>query len=93
MKKGKAPRDNGIENKAWRLMLREIEEVMAQLMKKIRKERGIPRGWNKGVICPILKKGKKEEIKNYRGVTLMNTAYKIYTNMLNKRLKKEVEKN
>jgi len=31
-------------------------------------------------------------MKNYRGVTLMDTAYKIYANILNKRLKKEVER-
>jgi len=31
-------------------------------------------------------------VKNYRGVTLMDTAYKIYANILNERLKKEVEK-
>ena len=92
MKKGKAPGDNGIENEAWRLMPKEIGEVLASLIKKIWREGRVPKGWNKGVICPILKKGKKEEVKNYRGVTLMDTAYKIYANILNERLKKEMEK-
>lgn len=90
LKKRKAPGENGIENEAWRLMPKEIGEVMARLIKKIWKEGGIPGDWNRGVISPIFKKGKKEEVRNYRGVTLMDTAYKIYANILNKRLKQEV---
>jgi len=93
LKKRKAPGENGIENEAWRLMPKEIGEVMARLFKKIWKEGGIPEDWNRGVISPIYKKGKKEEVRNYRGVTLMGTAYKIYANILNKRLKKEVGEN
>ena len=65
---------------------------MAKEKKKIWREGGIPEDWNRGIIYPIYKKGNKEETRNYRGVTLMDTAYKIYANMLNKRLKKEVEK-
>lgn len=72
-------------------MPREIE-VLAELIKKIWKEGGIPDEWNKGMISPIYKKGEKSEVKNYRGVTLMDTAYKIYANILNERLKKEIEK-
>lgn len=44
------------------------------------------------MISPIYKKGEKNDVKNYRGVTLMDTAYKIYANVLNERLKKEAER-
>lgn len=47
--------------------------------------------WNKGMIYPIFKKGEKSDVKNYRGIILMDTAYKIYANILNEKLKKEVE--
>ena len=91
LKKGKAPGENGIENEAWRLMPKEIEALMS-LINKIWKEGGIPEAWNRGVISPIYKKGEKKEVRNYRGVTLMDTAYKIYAGLMNERLKEEVEK-
>ena len=52
---------------------------------------GIPEGRKKGTICPIFKKGDKDEAKNYRPITLMDSGYKLYTNMLGKMLKEEIE--
>lgn len=86
LKKGKAPGEDGIENEAWRLMPKEIGEVMWKLLSNIWKNGDIPDDWNKGMICPIFKKGEKSDVKNYRGITLMDSAYKIYANILNERL-------
>ena len=43
-----------------------------------------------GVIQQIFKREKKEA-RNYRGVTLLNTAYKICASILNDKLIKELE--
>ncbi|XP_025074790.1 uncharacterized protein LOC112552838 [Pogonomyrmex barbatus] len=93
LKKGKVPGENDIENEAWRLMPKEIGETFVMLLNKIWKGGGIPQEWNNGLISPIYKRGEKNEVTNYRGVTLMDTAYKIYAKVLNERLKKEMEKN
>lgn len=51
--------------------------------------RGIAKGVE--VIVPIRKKGKGDEVVDYRGVTIMPTLDKIYTAALTERLRGEVE--
>lgn len=40
---------------------------------------------------PLHKRGDKEKVENYRGITLLCTAYKIYAEILRKRLEKKTE--
>lgn len=44
-----------------------------------------------GIIVPIYKREDKDVLGNYKGVTLLNTAYKIFAETLNERIIKEVE--
>jgi len=80
LKRGKG--EAGIVNEAWRyipgLEAKEIGEGLWKLINNIWRRGGIPDDWNKGIINPIYKRGEKSEINNYRGITLMDTAYKIY---------------
>ena len=44
-----------------------------------------------GIIVPLYKKGDPNNPKNYRGITLMAMAYKMYTEVIRKRLVAEIE--
>lgn len=40
---------------------------------------------------PIVKKGEREKVDDYREVTLMLTLYKMYASVLTKKLREETE--
>jgi sorting nexin-29 len=42
----------------------------------------IPTEWNEAVIVPIFKKGDRKNCNNYRGISLLNSGYKIYAKVI-----------
>jgi len=73
-------------------MPKEIGEEIWKLVNGIWKGEGVSGDWNKEVISLIYKRGKRNELKNYRKITLIDTAYKIYANILYKKLEKKRKK-
>jgi hypothetical protein len=64
---------------------------MYQLITKIWTTEIIPENWNWSIICPIHKKGDVTICSNYRGISLLCVAYKIFSNILFNRLMPYVE--
>ena len=64
-------------------MTQKIQDLVLNILRFER----TPNEWNKSIICPIYKKGEKSECSNYRGISLLNTAYKILATVINNRLK------
>lgn len=92
MKKRKAPGEDGIPNEASIYGEDNIMEDLEGVLNKIWKgEENVPEEWKCGLVTPLYKKGEKEKAKNYRGITLMDTAYKIYAEILRNRLEEEME--
>ena len=46
---------------------------------------------SKELVINIHKKGTKSKCENYRGITLLPTAYKLFTNIIKNRLNEHVE--
>jgi hypothetical protein len=78
MKNGKAP---GIDNITMELIKNggpELLQRIFELLMQIWDQERMPEEWEIGIVCPIFKKGDCKEC-NYRGITLLNSTYKIFT--------------
>jgi sorting nexin-29 len=51
----------------------------------------LPAEWEEGIICPTYKKGDHLKCKNYRGITILDTVYKIFSKILSDRLRPKIE--
>jgi hypothetical protein len=51
-----------------------------------------PEERNMAVVSPMHKKGSRNDCSNYRGISLLNSCYKIYSKILNNRISKIAEK-
>jgi hypothetical protein len=51
----------------------------------------LPKDWMEGIICPIYKKGITTECSNYRPITLLNIANKIFAILLKNQLSEIVQ--
>ena len=92
LKRKKATGTDGIPNEAWIERTEQLRQELKICLNKVWKEGIFPEEWKTGIIKPIYKRGKKEEVSNYRGITLMEMGYKIYAEILRNRLDEQLEK-
>lgn len=91
LKKKKAPGVDGITNEVWMHGGNGLKSRMIDIIEKVWEGEAIPEDWKTAVIVPLHKKGDKENTNNYRGISLLSTAYKLYSEVILRRLEEEVE--
>jgi hypothetical protein len=66
--------------------VKEVRYFIFKVCQKMWLVEQIPRSWKEAVITPLHKKGDKTNCSNYRGISLLNTVYKVFSNVLLSRL-------
>jgi len=70
---------------------RKLKHRIYMLILKIWEKEEIPADWENSIICLIYKKRVRMQCKNYRPITLLNVAYKIFATILCNRLSEIME--
>ena len=63
----------------WR---KRVKMHILELFNKIIDKNQMPQEWETGLLINIHKKGTKSRCENYRGITLLPTAYKLFANII-----------
>lgn len=71
LKDGKAARSDGILREVWKYGGKNVIEWGWQFCNRVWKEERWPVRWKEGMIIPIIKKGERKVVEEYKGVTLM----------------------
>ena len=82
-KNGKTPAQDNINSELYKYAPEEFKLRLLQFLNNTRiyRENRIPNEWRNAVItfiAPIFKKDDRREPKKYRGISILNTCYKIY---------------
>ena len=75
----------------WKFGGNELKLHILELFNKIIDKNQMPQEWETGMVINIHKKGTKSKCENYRGITLLPTAYKLFANIIINRLNEHME--
>lgn len=91
LKNNKAPGPDNVPAELLKYGGSGLVDVLHEMVSKLWKEEDLPDEWMEGAMCPLHKKGDKLICNNYRGITLLCTAYKVFAKILHSRLKPHSE--
>lgn len=86
LKNNKAPGEDGVHGEFLKAGGAVIRKQLYGLITKIWTEEKTPDEWKEAIVVPIHKKGDKQDCKNYRGISLLNSSYKVMSRITLRRL-------
>ena len=87
---GKSAGPDRIPNSVYKNLAKPLAPMLTEVIHEVMEGGALPDTWLQGDISMLYKKGDREDPRNYRPITLLNGAYKIYTRVLTKRMNKVV---
>ena len=86
----KASGPDKIRNEMIKAGVQNLKSALYKLFNVILKSVFFPSSWCEGIITPIYKSGVKNDSSNYRGICISSCLGKLFTSVLNTRLKNHV---
>ena len=84
----------GLDNlpmELWKFGGNELKMHILELFNNIIDKNQMPQKWETGMVINIHKGGTKSKSENYKGITLLPTAYKLFANIINNRLTEHLD--
>ena len=89
LKNNKAPGEDGIPAEVYKACCTVLLDPLHKLFRSIWEKESFPADWRSSILLPFPKKGDKSVCENYRGISLVDVAAKIFTTILLNRLAPE----
>ena len=90
-KNRKATGADGINTELYKYGSTNMTKRIQLFMNTCWKNKKTPNEWKTAVIVPIFKRGQRNNCDHYRGISLLNTGYKIYSKIITRRLRNIIE--
>ena len=85
LKNNKSPEEDGLPPEVYKASPHVVTEQLEALFSLIWEKKTFLSDWKVSAIIPVFKKGDKCDSRNYRGISLMDTATKVFAMILLKR--------
>jgi hypothetical protein len=82
VKNRKSPRLDNLPMELFKFGGNDFKAHIVQLFNNTVDNSQIPQEWETGIVIDIYKKGSKSKYENYRGITLLPAAYRLFTNII-----------
>ncbi|CAH2091627.1 unnamed protein product [Euphydryas editha] len=91
LKNEKSPGPDGITNEALKVGAPYLARPLTQLFNLVLKSATTPKQWTESDIILLYKKGDPNDINNYRPISLLSSIYKLFSSILERRIRSTIE--